>query len=81
MAQIIAIGQRNDLWKTIMTKGQKIQNDSWRNPESLAKSYFKNSDITNLEPDLLVESHLQCEMWRVRQCMPHSTKQIIIILY
>jgi hypothetical protein len=34
-----------------MTKDQKIQNDSLRNPESLAKSYFKNSDITNLEPD------------------------------
>jgi hypothetical protein len=43
-----------------MTKDQKIQNDSWRNPESLAKSYFKNSDITNLEPDWGVTNSVNC---------------------
>ncbi len=37
------------------------------NPEFLSITYLKNSVITNLEPDLLVENKLQCYLCRVRQ--------------
>ena len=41
--------------------------------------YITNSGITNLEPDLIVESYQQCDMGRVRQGKTRSTMQIIIL--
>ncbi len=53
-----------------MTKDQQIQNDSWRNPESLAMKYITNSVVTNLNPIYLkkvINSVIYLESDRARQ--------------
>ncbi len=63
-----------------MVKDQKIQNNREMNLEFLAMSYLKNSVITNLEPNLLVENKLQCYLCRVRQGKTHSAIQKLSVL-
>jgi hypothetical protein len=49
------------------------------NPEFLAMSDLKNSVITNLEPDFLVEDKLQFYLCKVRQGKTQSAIQNLLL--